>query len=88
MYKKLQKLMRESKKGGIRMNNVVSFDIIPNDLISFKEAYSLYGIKYNTLYKYTRILNEIPLYTKGGFKVSKKDVANWLKMGKIEAKKK
>ncbi len=73
-------------------NNVINFkgesilDELPDDLISFKEAGLKYRIKYPTLYKYTRILRQIPYYSKGGFKVSEKDLKNWLKSGLVSAR--
>lgn len=53
----------------------------PNDLMTFKEVYEKYKIKYCTLYKYTRQLPEIPVFTRGGLKVSEKDVIEWLNKG-------
>ena len=38
-------------------------------------------LKYQTLYKYTRTLNQIPVYTRGGLRVSEKDVVEWLNAG-------
>lgn len=71
-----------------KVNNVINFnrEEIPTDLIRFKDVYAKYGIKYCTLYKYTRILREIPFYNKGGLKVSETDLKNWLKKGLVEAR--
>lgn len=66
------------------MNNVISMnrrETIPNDLMTFKEVEDKYKIKYCTLYKYTRQVAVIPVYTKGGLRVSEKDVQNWLMSG-------
>jgi len=70
------------------MQNVINFkkDIVPLDLMSFKEVQQKYGIKYPTLYKYTRLLGIIPLYTNGGFKVSENDIQQWLKQGYVAAR--
>lgn len=66
-------------------NNVINFNNskieIPNDLMTFKEIGLKYKIKYPTLYKYTKILKEIPVYTRGGLKVSENDVVKWLSGG-------
>nr|DAO24394.1 MAG TPA: excisionase [Caudoviricetes sp.] len=67
------------------MNNVINLNKskieIPNDLMTFKEVGLKYKIKYPTLYKYTKTLNEIPVYTRGGLKVSERDVIKWLNDG-------
>lgn len=69
------------------MSNVINLnrEEIPADLIRFKDVCAKYGIKYPTLYKYTRILREIPYYNKGGLKVSERDLKNWLKSGLVPA---
>ena len=67
--------------------NVVEFNqVFPNDLMTFQEVESKYKIKYATLYKYTKLLNEIPVYTRGGLKVSEKDLIKWLSGGLEPAK--
>lgn len=67
------------------MNNVITLKEskleIPNDLMTFKEVGLKYKIKYSTLYKYTKTLNEISVYTRGGLKVSERDVIKWLNDG-------
>ncbi len=67
------------------MNNVINFNKskieIPNDLMTFKEIELKYKIKYDTLYKYTKRMNEIPVYTRGGLRVSERDVIVWLSGG-------
>lgn len=67
------------------MNNVINLNKskieIPNDLMTFKEIEIKYKLKYQTLYKYTRTLNKIPVYTHGGLRVSEKDVVEWLNAG-------
>ena len=66
-------------------NNVINFEksksVIPDDLMTFKEIEFKYKLKYQTLYKYTRILSEIPVYTRGGLRVSEKDIVEWLSGG-------
>lgn len=66
-------------------NNVINFEKskidFPKDLMTFSEVESKYKIKYCTLYKYTRQVPEIPVYTKGGLKVSERDIINWLNEG-------
>lgn len=67
------------------MSNVIQFSRgveIPSDLMTFKDVYKKYSIKYCTLYKYTRLLKRIPLYKNGGFKVSESDIKAWLLEGK------
>lgn len=67
------------------MNNVINLNKskieIPNDLMTFKEIELKYKIKYDTLYKYTKRIKEIPVYTKGGLKVSERDIISWLSSG-------
>lgn len=62
------------------MNNVIKLnrENVPQDLIRFKDVFKKYGIKYSTLYKYTRILKKIPFYTNGGLKVRETDLQNWI----------
>ncbi len=66
-------------------NNVINIgqskNSYPTDLMTFSEVENKYKIKYCTLYKYTRQLREIPVYTKGGLKVREKDIINWLNKG-------
>lgn len=67
--------------------NIVEFNqVFPNDLMTFQEVESKYKIKYATLYKYTKLLNEIPVYTRGGLKVSERDLIKWLSSGLEPAK--
>lgn len=70
------------------MNNVINLkrEDIPDDLMTFGEVEQKYKIKYHTLYKYTKQIFEIPVYTKGGLRVSERDVKNWLAEGLIAAK--
>ena len=67
------------------MNNVINLNKskieIPNDLMTFKEIESKYKIKYSTLYKYTKTLKEISVYTRGGLRVSEQDIIAWLNSG-------
>ena len=64
------------------MNNVINLvKDRPDDLMTFQEVERKYKIKYCTLYKYTRQVPEIPVYTKGGLRVSEKDIINWLNEG-------
>ena len=67
------------------MNNVINLTV-PNDLMTFGEVEEKYKIKYHTLYKYTKQICEIPVYTRGGLRVSERDVVNWLAGGLISAK--
>ena len=67
------------------MNNVINLTV-PNDLMTFGEVEEKYKIKYHTLYKYTKQICEIPVYTRGGLRVSERDVINWLAGGLISAK--
>ena len=67
-------------------NNVINLmnreqSSVPDDLMTFKEIESKYKIKYQTLYKYTKTLKEIPVYTRGGLRVSERDVIEWLNSG-------
>lgn len=66
-------------------NNVINIgqskNSYPTDLMTFLEVENKYKIKYCTLYKYTRQVPEIPVYTKGGLKVREKDVIDWLNKG-------
>lgn len=71
------------------MSNVINLkrdEGVPQDLMRFKDICEKYSIKYCTLYKYTRILREIPFYNKGGLKVSEKDVQNWIQTGLVQAR--
>ena len=68
------------------MRNVINLNTIPNDLMTFGEVEEKYKIKYHTLYKYTKQICEIPVYTRGGLRVSERDVINWLAGGLIPAK--
>ena len=54
--------------------------------MTFGEVEEKYKIKYHTLYKYTKQICEIPVYTRGGLRVSERDVINWLAGGLIPAK--
>lgn len=71
-------------------NNVINYNKskleLPKDLLTFKEVQEKYNIKYHTLYKYTRTLNEIPFYAKGGLKVSELDIIHWLNSGLVPAR--
>ena len=67
------------------MNNVINLTV-PNDLMTFGEVEEKYKIKYHTLYKYTKQICEIPVYTRGGLRVSERDIVNWLAGGLIPAK--
>lgn len=67
------------------MNNVINLTV-PNDLMTFGEVEEKYKIKYHTLYKYTKQICEIPVYTRGGLRVSERDIVNWLAGGLITAK--
>lgn len=74
------------KNGGKMKNNVINLmnreqSSVPDDLMTFKEIESKYKIKYQTLYKYTKTLKEIPVYTRGGLRVSERDVIEWLNSG-------
>lgn len=53
----------------------------PTDLMTFQEVESKYKIKYSTLYKYTKLLNKIPVYTRGGLRVSERDLLEWMAGG-------
>lgn len=72
-------------------NNVVKLKSLsqtfPTDLMTFQEIESKYKIKYATLYKYTKLLNQIPFYSRGGLKVSEKDIIMWLSDGYQPSKK-
>ncbi len=73
-------------------NNVVELKSLsqinfPTDLMTFQEIESKYKIKYATLYKYTKLLKQIPVYTKGGLRVSEKDIIMWLSDGYQPSKK-
>lgn len=70
------------------MNNVINIvrENVPSDLMTFGEVEQKYKIKYHTLYKYTKQIFEIPVYTKGGLRVSEQDIKNWLAGGLISAK--
>lgn len=73
-------------------NNVVELKSLsqikcPDDLMTFQEVESKYKIKYATLYKYTKLLNQIPFYSRGGLKVSEKDIIMWLSDGYQPSKK-
>jgi hypothetical protein len=70
------------------MRNIVNLirEDIPTDLMTFGEVEEKYKIKYHTLYKYTKQVFEIPVYTKGGLRVSEQDIKNWLAGGFIPAR--
>lgn len=68
------------------MDNVIKINKVPNDLMTFGEVEEKYKIKYHTLYKYTKQICEIPVYTKGGLRVSERDIINWLAGGLIPAR--
>lgn len=68
------------------MDNVIKMNTVPNDLMTFGEVEEKYKIKYHTLYKYTKQICEIPVYTRGGLRVSERDIINWLAGGLIPAR--
>lgn len=68
------------------MQNVIRMNTVPNDLMTFGEVEEKYKIKYHTLYKYTKQICEIPVYTRGGLRVSERDIVEWLAGGLIPAR--
>ena len=63
-------------------NNVINLnrEIIPNDLMTFKELESKHGYKYGYLYKWACLKKQIPLYYNGQLRISEKDVLNFDRM--------
>ena len=58
------------------MNNIIKFNQdVPNDLLTFREVMDKYGYKYNFLYKYTCLKQELTAYDKSGsIAVSEKEL--------------
>lgn len=59
------------------MNNVINLnreEVRPNDLMTFKELYLKYGYKYNYLYKWACLKNQIKIYPVGTLKLSESEV--------------
>ena len=70
------------------MSNVIKINResnVPVDLMTFGEVEKKYKLKYHTLYKYTRQICEIPIYTRGGLRVSEQDIKSWLAGGLMPA---
>ena len=62
------------------MNNVIQMnrDIIPEDLMSFRQITDKYGLKYGFLYKWSVLMKALRTYDRGGIVISEKDLLNFL----------
>lgn len=62
------------------MNNVIQInrDMMPNDLMSFRQIGEKYGLKYGFLYKWSVLKKELRTYDRAGIVISEKDLLEFL----------
>lgn len=73
------------------MNKVINLhkkieEDLPNDLMTISELGRKHHIPYSTIYKYSRICEEIPYYDLGALKISDNDLKIWIKKRRVAAR--